>query len=63
MVLTCRYYLFLLLGAPSPVDTELDKGDRVKVELGQDVFKMMQTISHGGWSSEMANVNYIVIIY
>ena len=51
-------------GAPyeSSNDTELAAGDRIKVELDPDVWRMLQD-GHGGWNEQMAIVSTHQLLY
>ena len=52
-----------LLGAPLPPPDpqEFSSGDYVKVELDQDVLRLMQE-GHGGWSLDMGDVSMAVML-
>ena len=41
---------------PPPDPQEFSSGDYVRVELDQDVLRLMQE-GHGGWSSDMGDVS------
>ena len=54
---------FMTLGAafepPPPTKPhEFQSGDRVKVQLDLEIFKMMQE-GHGGWNDQMAEVRIL----
>lgn len=42
--------------SPPPKPQEFSSGDRVRVQLELEVFKMMQE-GHGGWNDQMTEVN------
>ena len=50
-------------GAPLPPSDpqEFSSGDYVRVELDQDVLRLMQE-GHGGWSSDMGDVSIAVML-
>lgn len=40
---------------PCPKPQEFSSGDRVRVQLDEEIFKMMQE-GHGGWNDQMVEV-------
>ena len=46
--------------SPPPKPQEFSSGDRVRVQLELEVFKMMQE-GHGGWNDQMTEVNVLNI--
>ena len=55
---SCLFPVRLPPGAPllPPDPQEFSSGDYVRVELDQDVLRLMQE-GHGGWSSDMGDVS------
>ena len=55
------YWYICFIGAPygQPKANEIISGDLIQVQLDADVFKMMQTVQHGGWNDRMAMVKFV----
>ena len=47
--------------SPPPKPQEFSSGDRVRVQLEMEVFKMMQE-GHGGWNDQMTEVNELIFV-
>ena len=67
MVLPCLPSFLSLSGTslgaplPPPDPQEFSSGDYVRVELDQDVLRLMQE-GHGGWSLDMADVSIAMML-